>query len=97
MSEKAAIITKARGRGRPFVRGRSGNPAGRPPGSVTLQRLARRYTGEAVEGLVRIMREGRPHAVQVAAISLLLDRLHEFSLDTVKMFHRDGQAAGFKL
>jgi Family of unknown function (DUF5681) len=68
------MITKARGRGRPFPKGVSGNPKGRPPGVITLQGLARSYTEEAVQALVRIMREGRPHAAQVAAVALLLDR-----------------------
>ena len=41
MAETAAAETakRARGRGRPFVKGQSGNPAGRPPGSKNRSTL----------------------------------------------------------
>ena len=42
-------------RGKPFKKGRSGNPGGRPKVIVEVQELARQHTTEAVETLVSIM------------------------------------------
>ena len=41
--------------GKPFKKGQSGNPGGRPKVIAEVKELAREYTGEAIETLVSIM------------------------------------------
>src|SRR5262245_56835406 len=60
---------------RPFQKGVSGNPGGRPKESEDLKALARSYTVEAVERLAYWMRSENPKA-SVAAAGILLDRAH---------------------
>jgi hypothetical protein len=57
--------------GRPFKPGRSGNPGGRPKELLNAQKLARSYTTEAVEALVRGLKDPKHY---VAAAIALLDR-----------------------
>jgi hypothetical protein len=61
-------------RGRPFKKGESGNPGGRPKEIKDVQALARSHTAEAIETLVEIMRNGKPDRARSAAAELLLDR-----------------------
>jgi hypothetical protein len=56
-----------------FVKGKSGNPAGRPQEDGVVKRLARQHTTEAIERLVHWMREENPKA-SVSACLALLDR-----------------------
>ena len=46
---------RRRGPGRPFLRGQSGNPGGRPKDLVHVKELAREYTEKAVMTLAEIM------------------------------------------
>jgi hypothetical protein len=62
-------------RGRPFPPGTSGNPGGRPKSALKIQELASRFSGEAIEVLAQVMREGTERA-RVMAASALLDRAH---------------------
>lgn len=53
--------------------------AGRPRGSVNkatddIKALAREYTGEALEALVAVVRDGESEAARVSAANALLDR-----------------------
>jgi hypothetical protein len=61
------------GRGKPFQKGKSGNPNGRPKNVHDVQKLAKQHTKEAVERLVYWMRDTNPKA-SVAACMALLDR-----------------------
>jgi hypothetical protein len=54
-----------------FPPGKSGNPTGRPKGFVNAQKLARDYTPQAIEALVRGLKDPKHY---VAAASALLDR-----------------------
>ena len=63
------------GKGRPFQKGVSGNPGGRPKVLGDVQELARQQSPEAINTLVTIMQnEKAPHAARVAAANSLLDR-----------------------
>lgn len=64
-----------RGPGRPFRKGQSGNPGGRPKELKHVQELARRYTDEAIKTLAEIMRNSNePARARAAAAEALLDR-----------------------
>jgi hypothetical protein len=60
-----------RGRGRPFARGVSGNPGGRPKAVHDIQELARQHTPEAIAALVAALNSPRE---RVSAATALLDR-----------------------
>lgn len=63
-------------RGKPFPKGKTGNPGGRPklPEDVKhVRELARQYTADAVHALVETLKEGGWSA-KVAAANALLDR-----------------------
>jgi hypothetical protein len=63
------------GKGRPFPKGVSGNPGGRPRVLADVQELAREKSPEAINTLVAIMdNEKAPPAARVAAANSLLDR-----------------------
>jgi len=62
-------------RGRPFVRGSSGNPGGRPKQDVTVAELARLHGVAAIEVFIQVMNnEKNPASVRVAAAEKVLDR-----------------------
>ena len=59
--------------GKPFQRGISGNPKGRPKENSEVKRLAQKHTKEAIERLVFWMQSDEAKA-SVAAAGMLLDR-----------------------
>ena len=73
-AENSGAERKRRGRGRPFKRGQSGNPGGRPKAIAELRDLAREHSPEAIETLVKAMRAATDARVRVAAAVALLDR-----------------------
>ena len=63
------------GKGKPFQKGQSGNPGGRPKVLGDVQELARQRSPEAINTLVTIMQnEKAPPAAKVVAANSLLDR-----------------------
>lgn len=63
-------------RGKPFPKGKTGNPGGRPklPEDVKhVRELARQYTAQAVAALVEVL-ESDSASGKVAAANVLLDR-----------------------
>ena len=61
--------------GKPFKKGQSGNPGGRPKVIAEVKELARAHTGEAIETLVSIMTNPKfAPAARVSAANALLDR-----------------------
>jgi hypothetical protein len=60
--------------GRPFKKGQSGNPGGRPKVVAEVRELARLHAPEAIAALVEIMTEGKSEAARVSAAVALLDR-----------------------
>jgi hypothetical protein len=66
---------KMPGKGRPFQKGISGNPGGRPKVIGDVQELARQKSPEAITTLANIMHDEKaPPAARVAAANALLDR-----------------------
>lgn len=58
-----------------WVKGRSGNPTGRPKENNEVKELARQWTTEAIKRLVYWMKSDNPKA-SVTAAQTLLDRGH---------------------
>ena len=62
------------GKGRPFPKGVSGNPGGRPKVLGDVQELAREQSPQAINTLAKIMNDEKtPPAARVAAANALLD------------------------
>jgi uncharacterized protein DUF5681 len=60
--------------GRPFKKGQSGNPGGRPKVIAEIRQLARERGPEAIAALVKVMTKGKSEAARVSAATALLDR-----------------------
>jgi Family of unknown function (DUF5681) len=61
--------------GKPFEKGQSGNPGGRPKVVAEVKELAREHTAEAIQTLVSIMSDPKSApAARVSAANALLDR-----------------------
>ena len=66
-------------RGRPFLKGTSGNPAGRPPSGRSLAEYIRALSGEDGRLYADCLHamataEDQPARVRIAALAVLLDR-----------------------
>jgi hypothetical protein len=72
MNEKASTGKRTSGR---FQKGQSGNPGGRPKDLDHVRELARNYGPEAVETLVKLMRDKRGSSTgRAGAAVAILDR-----------------------
>jgi hypothetical protein len=61
--------------GRPFPKGQSGNPGGRPKEFRDVIKLARSHTTDAIETLVAAMNsDSAPWGARIAAANAILDR-----------------------
>ncbi len=64
-----------RSSGRPFTKGQSGNPGGRPRQPAELRERAQSYSVEAIDTLRALMADaGQPGSVRVASATAILDR-----------------------
>ena len=61
-------------RGRPFAKGESGNPGGKPKELKEIQLEARRLSSIALGTLRRVCESGKSDAACVAAANAILDR-----------------------
>lgn len=60
---------------KPFPKGKSGNPGGRPKVPAEVREAARTYTSEALATLAEIMTNPKtPPATRVSAAQAILDR-----------------------
>jgi hypothetical protein len=70
-SERSA--KRLRSRGRPFQKGKSGNPKGRPPISPEYKAAMSQLEPDALEGLAEIVRDRR-HPQREKAIEYVINR-----------------------
>jgi hypothetical protein len=61
-------------RGRPFQKGTSGNPGGRPKVIGGLRELARQHSSDVIKELARLALKARSETARIAAGRELLDR-----------------------
>jgi hypothetical protein len=75
-----------RGMGKPWAKGVSGNPGGRPREIQEIVDLARTNSVDAVNTLSDIMRDPiAPHAARIAAANSILDRAYGKPKETVDL------------
>ena len=65
---------KKRGTGKPFAKGRSGNPGGRPKANPEAKEILKAATPDAARKLVELL-ESRTEKIALAAATEILDRI----------------------
>ena len=67
------IAKKKRGTGKPFAKGRSGNPGGRPKANPEVKEILKAASPDAARKLVGLL-ESRTEKIALAAATEILDR-----------------------
>jgi hypothetical protein len=75
MAENSEPSARNRGSGRPFGKGQSGNPGGRPKLEGEIRKLAQKHGPAAIKRLVDLM-DSSNERVAVAAAQAVLDRAY---------------------
>ena len=72
-SNETAKPKRKRGPGKPFEKGQSGNPGGRPKDAFKIAEYARQFSTEAIDKIVAVMRDPNAdvRAVIAAAVAIL--------------------------
>jgi len=86
--EAYAQNSTAKRRGKPFPKGVSGNPGGRPRELADVKALAREHTPEAIATLVTLMRTAKTDSARAAAASELLSRA--WGKPSLPLLHENG-------
>lgn len=76
-AKKSASVGKSgtkRGKGKPFPKGKSGNPGGRPKAVVDVVNLAREHTEDAIRALADVIRSADTDKARIAAANIILER-----------------------
>jgi len=89
MAANSKQTAKKRGPGRPFEKGQSGNPSGRPKIPEEVRDAARAHTAEAIDTLVELMR-GEDDKLRLKAACALLDRGWGKPLQSIEASGKDG-------
>jgi hypothetical protein len=87
-SAQNSSAARRRAPGRPFPKGVSGNPGGRPRELAHVKALARDHTTEAIATLVELMRTGKTDSARAAAASELLSRA--WGKPSLPLLHENG-------
>jgi hypothetical protein len=79
--------------GRPFPKGKSGNPGGLPAWVREVRELAGKHSKEAIERLVTLMRQKKQLKVAHAAACAILDRAGAKPIQPIAVTDGDGRPA----
>lgn len=87
MSPAPTAQNSGKQRGKPFAKGQSGNPGGRPKTSGAVQDLARALTPDAIKALKEALQDDK---LKVAAAKVILDRGWGCAPQSLEMSGKDG-------